>query len=381
MSGAIPQLPNPLTPLAWLPPNIAADYQNVQLILVAILGAWVWDAFMALPQEFRLLYKHRVRLPDAVYVLARLSCGLFIALTTIFSTAPIRHCTSVAKAQGWAVAIQFPMNSLLFLFRIQAVFYGERLVIVIFTLLWLAVAATSVLAPFCFSGVPIGDTAYCIDTRLKDVGSAGIVTAAVDDTLVFLAITTKLVMVHPSSTTSWSQRWKLVFIGEGMGRISRVVFRTGQLYYLVTVGFSIASAVAILSHVVPDPYANVSITLNAFMTNVMATRVYRQLKLGLMDDYHAATNPSDQFSTIVFRARQTGHSNASTQATRYNVTVDPVHTGDVELNDVRAKTSSQGPQMSTAYRKPKALVNASGAILRPQAPQASDHNERMALAV
>lgn len=124
------------------------------------------------------------------------------------------------------------MNSLLFLFRIQGVFYGECPIIVVFTLLWLAVVGTSVLAPLSFSGVSIGNTPYCINTRLKDVGSAGIVMAAVDDTLVFIAITTKLVMNHSSGMMSRRQEWKLFFTGEGMGRITRVVLQTGQLYYL-----------------------------------------------------------------------------------------------------------------------------------------------------
>ena len=52
-----------------------------------------------------------------------------------------------------------------------------------------------------------------------------------------------------------------------------------------TVGCMVATIAIILSPSIPDPYADISIPVNAFITNVMATKVYRMLKLELLDGH------------------------------------------------------------------------------------------------
>lgn len=266
-----------------------------------MIGAWVSDLFISWPQEQRMLIKHRRSLPDIVYILSRLTTGFFITSVCIYGLAPVGRCHVINQVQGWGAAFQVPMSSLLFFFRIRAVFHGQRFLIGFFGLMWLSIVATSLIAPFALKTMPIGDTGYCVNNRLHSEGISAYIIQAVYDTLVFVAITAKLLRVsRQDDSTPW---WKLLVKGEGMGMVSRIMLQTGQIYYLATVGFTITATAVILSPSMPDPYADVFIPLNAFMNNVMVTRVYRQLKLELLDEKDAS-RPDP--SAIEFRVRVHG---------------------------------------------------------------------------
>lgn len=91
-STAVPQLPNPLTPLAWLPPDTAIQLEASRYLYSATVGvsgargvnvgqalkfslkkqkAWIWDFLMSIHEEYLLFTKRGVSLSDVVYVLAR----------------------------------------------------------------------------------------------------------------------------------------------------------------------------------------------------------------------------------------------------------------------------------------------------------------------
>lgn len=108
-------------------------------------------------------------------------------------------------------------------------FYDVRPVCVIFTLLWLATFA-SFTAPFTFVGVHIGPTKECILRSVEKSTSAGFVAIVIYDTMVFIAISVRLLLDNPAD--GWIARIKLFFSGEKMGYLSRALLQTGQLYYL-----------------------------------------------------------------------------------------------------------------------------------------------------
>ena len=144
------------------------------------------------------------------------------------SATPVKHCRAIGLVQSWAASIQIPLNSLLFFFRIRAVFYRQPLIIASFALLWLGIVGTSFLAPFALKTIAVGPTGYCLNDRLEKEGIIGVIMASVYDTLVFVSITTKLLVSYSDETS----RWRSFFTGQGMGRLSRVMMQTGQLYYL-----------------------------------------------------------------------------------------------------------------------------------------------------
>lgn len=87
----------------------------------------------------------------------------------------------------------------------------------------------------------------------------------------------------------------------------------------VTVGFNIASATIVLSNTLAGPYADVGIIINAFVTNVMATRVYRQLKFGRI--LNSPSSFAEEMSSIGFKekTRSGAFGGKSTVRSRVNV--------------------------------------------------------------
>lgn len=140
------------------------------------------------------------------------------------------NCHALAKAIGWCGGFALPLNSLLFFFRIRAVFNQSRIIKTAFFILWLGTLGGGLTAPFGVDGTHIGTTENCINTNVKSYSSAGIVVVAIHDTSVFLAISLRLLMYSLADT--WGQRFKSFFSGGGMGNMSRSLLKSGQLYYL-----------------------------------------------------------------------------------------------------------------------------------------------------
>ena len=134
-------------------------------------------------------------------------------------------------AIGAVGTVAVPANSFIMFLRVRAVYSQSTLVVYAFAFLWVATVAGCVTAPFSLKGIHIGTTQRCIDSEVKAYGSAGIVISAVNDTLIFLAITYRLLFHHITSS-SWSSRVHSFFRGDGMGEVSKLLLQTGQLYYM-----------------------------------------------------------------------------------------------------------------------------------------------------
>ncbi|KAL4245208.1 hypothetical protein ABKN59_010259 [Abortiporus biennis] len=96
-------LPNPFTPLAFLPPDIAHQVQVAQLLIMTVIGAWMWDYLMSLYEEYSMFAKHKLALSDLVYALSRIVAISYIAVLIIYVGGPIAHtdCNQVDKAATW----------------------------------------------------------------------------------------------------------------------------------------------------------------------------------------------------------------------------------------------------------------------------------------
>ncbi|TCD60710.1 hypothetical protein EIP91_009647 [Steccherinum ochraceum] len=280
MADSLPNLPNPLTPLAWLPPDEATQFQITRYITIGCFGAWIWDVLVSLPEELLMVRTAKLRFSDAVYFVSRIAQAAFLGSRIAFGVAHIKHCQALESILGWTGSIQYVIHALLFIFRIRAVFHDQPIVVWAFHLMWLAVVGTCLTAPFGLESVPLGQTGLCLQKATKNFVAATIIVSAVYDTLVFASITIKLLEMSQGAAPSWKAFWS----GQGLGNVSRMVLQTGQLYYLVTAGSTISAAACVLSPDVPLQYGDSMITVNGFITNVMATRVYRLLKLGYIRD-------------------------------------------------------------------------------------------------
>lgn len=92
-----PKMPNPLTPLAWLPPDTAfqlflsqylycgtlrvymLDISTLSYTHSEIVQVWIWDILVSIPDEYRMCKQHKVGFPTMVYFLSRYGISYFIS--------------------------------------------------------------------------------------------------------------------------------------------------------------------------------------------------------------------------------------------------------------------------------------------------------------
>jgi hypothetical protein len=133
-----------------------------------------------------------------------------------------------------------PSTSLLFLFRIRAVFNRQRVVVVSSAILWLATLGGSIALPFALTGGNIGGTDRCIDTSVKSFSSAAIIAITCYDTFVFIAISWNTIM-----RATVEGKLKSFFDGRELPYISRELLQGGQHYYLLVRSWLLATSLLI----------------------------------------------------------------------------------------------------------------------------------------
>lgn len=119
----------------------------------------------------------------------------------------------------------------LFFFRVRAVFDGNRWVVGFFVFMWLAVVAGMLTVTAGVTGAAIGDTKYCLNSKVESYVGAASIIPLVNDTLVFLTITYRLVTNSHMEYTLKDGFRTLVF-GDYLPAFSRALLQDGQRYYL-----------------------------------------------------------------------------------------------------------------------------------------------------
>ena len=106
---------------------------------------------------------------------------------------PIGHCVQIWRGIPWLYVIAIPATSLLFFFRVRAMYNNNLYVTLFFSFMWLAVVAGSVTSTQGVTLVPLGTTHYCTNGSMDEYVVASGVIPLVNDTLIFVAMTWRLV--------------------------------------------------------------------------------------------------------------------------------------------------------------------------------------------
>jgi hypothetical protein len=130
-----------------------------------------------------------------------------------------------------------PSSSALFFFRVKGVYCNNRIITVVFGFLWIALFGVSCTIIPAVKGGHLGNTQRCMITSVAPYGSAPIVLNAINDTLIFIAISVRLVS-FTSTSNSFGARIKSFWLGDGLPALSRSLLQGGQLYYLSVIIFS-----------------------------------------------------------------------------------------------------------------------------------------------
>lgn len=129
--------------------------------------------------------------------------------------------------------VSMPFSSFLMYCRVRAVYDYSVPVKTVFGVLWLIVAGTCIGASPAVQGTSVGGR--CLPTSVKSFGAMGILATAINDALIFLAISHRLLTFH-SSSERWQDRMKGFLRGEGLSKLSKLLLQTGQIYYAYVYG-------------------------------------------------------------------------------------------------------------------------------------------------
>ncbi|KAJ3487273.1 hypothetical protein NLI96_g3638 [Meripilus lineatus] len=292
----VPVIPEPLGVLAV-----------VQNISISVFVAWTWDGILSFGDDVKLFKDYKFSLAHMIYLLARATMLCFLTFNMVFIVFPggcIPHLTGVV---AWLNMTTVPFNSLLFVIRIRAVFRGEILIQAFFFTFWLVVLASALTQPFCITWAWVSAKFNCAPTLSQPYCISSSVGMMAHDTLVFFAISAKLVAHHWMPLASRSQKFRAFFSGKGLPQISKLLLQTGQLYYFITVLVNIGTIVVVLTPSIPDWYKALNLVHSSAISNFIACRVYREVKLGAMNNgSNDDSNPlrpihKDEVSTMLFR--------------------------------------------------------------------------------
>jgi len=338
-NSSVPAVLNPNTPLAFLPPTFADQFQVSCYVCVAGLSAFVWDWLMCLAEEYKIFRKTRFSVPDIAYALSRIGTLGYSVSAIVFQVAPVVHCHALLYIIGSFVVLSMSSNSLLFFFRVRAVYGNSTIITGFFGFLWVATSGLYVLNPFALFGEHIGPTNRCILTSVRSYVSVPVFLNAINDTLIFLAISYHIIS-YTIIGDSWSARAKSFFRADGLPKLSKGLLQGGQLYYFATIGLSIVTCATLLAPNIPPVYHPILFLPNIVLENAMACRVYRAVKLGFIKNpqntsffgstIRSHSTPGESGRELAFK-RPT-----SVESSKMPVTLDLTRTTDSEIQDYYA---------------------------------------------
>ncbi|PPR01380.1 hypothetical protein CVT24_006218 [Panaeolus cyanescens] len=283
VQGLLPFLPNPFTPLAFLPPDVARQATVAMFVLVASLTVLLWDILNNFHSDYLLLTRHRFRLPTAVYFFSRITSLAYLLGEVIGNTAPIGHCriTDIAVTVLFPLAI--PSTCLLLFFQVRAIYIRNNLLVAFFGFMWVAVvgscAATVVAST---AALEIGSTGYCVMyTQTKSYSTAPAVVVLANDSLMFLAIVYKVFQCSMTSSSDVKTSVKTFLFGSSLPTLSKALLQNGQAYFLSTVGINLITVIMFYITSIPATYRLIIGIPDIVLMNVMACRIYRNTKLGI----------------------------------------------------------------------------------------------------
>ncbi|KAF7334208.1 hypothetical protein MSAN_02382100 [Mycena sanguinolenta] len=295
-------LPNPFTPLAFLPPTLASQVEVSRYVYAATLGAYVWDIGLNLGNDYALLFKRRFSAPDElIRIRRRLSTLAYIITFFVFQAGPVKNCNALAVAFGISVVFTQSTTALLFFLRVTAVWHESKLAYAVFSILWMAVLGAGISAPLGIRAAHIGPTAQCIPTVIPNNIEAAAIVPLINDTAVFLAINYRI-LAHTIVADSSLARLRAFLGVKEISTLSRALIQSGQHFYLVAV----AANITLLAAFRLSPVIHSMLSVPAFtVVNAMACLVFRRIKFGLIssdgvskipmtglsENFHATANP------------------------------------------------------------------------------------------
>ncbi|KAJ7595260.1 hypothetical protein C8J56DRAFT_921952, partial [Mycena floridula] len=244
--------------------------------------AYIWDILTNLGNDYQLLFKHRFRLPTAVYLASRIFTLIYILTAFIFQAAPVPNCDHLMIVIGITLALSTSTTSFLFFLRVTAVWFHHKFVYGLFLVLWLCVLGTSIAIPIGIRGAHLGPTQQCINTAVPSAYlEASPIMIFINDTMIFLAITYRIIS-HMVFEETMTARINAFFRGKHISRLGRLLLQGGQHYYLISTCGGIVMAVMLVAPGLPAAYRAMLAIPVVSLNNAMGCIVFRRIIFGLI---------------------------------------------------------------------------------------------------
>ncbi|KAF8207401.1 hypothetical protein K438DRAFT_1667965 [Mycena galopus ATCC 62051] len=266
--------------LLLLPAEVAKQIELWRYVGAGTSAVFIWDILSNLKGDYTLLFKYRPRWPVAAYFLSRITSAVYVIGFTIFLTYPLGGCRTFEHGLEILYPIAIPSTSLLFFFRVRAIYGGARIVTIIFGLMWVVVLATCIVVPFATGGVNIGTTRYCMISEDAPYSAIAGIAPAVFDTAVFIAISYRLIG-NTHTEYSWTEKARTFLTGAYLPSLSKSLLVDGQVYYMITVVSNTVTSIMNCGPPIGIAYRSLLMLPNVMLTSVMACRVYRHTRLNL----------------------------------------------------------------------------------------------------
>ncbi|KIM36340.1 hypothetical protein M413DRAFT_78414 [Hebeloma cylindrosporum] len=248
-------------------------------VIAGALAIMCWDILHNLNNDYRLLFKYRSAYRLELFISDRLGTLGYAVAIAITQTAPIGRCEELHLAMSCLYSICISATTLLFLFRVWAIWNRNKYVVWFFNFMWLGVVGAQIAAQEAVFTTNDGSSSYCTSKKAKPFVVVCVIIPVVNDTLVLLAVTIGFVMnTHLEPTLKHGMR--TVIYGEYLPAFSKAMLRGNQMYYLVAVGCNLLTLVMFYINSLPEVYRSMLAVPNAIVMNIMACRVYRNTKFG-----------------------------------------------------------------------------------------------------
>ncbi|KDR69376.1 hypothetical protein GALMADRAFT_77419 [Galerina marginata CBS 339.88] len=289
MTTTLPELPNPFTPMAFVPPDLAWKITVSSYMNLASLAIMIWDVLNNISTDYKLLTRYSLHIHTFVYFFSRCSSLAMLLGMALIYTAPIGNCQVNGAAFVWMFPLAISSTTLLFFFRVRAMYDNDKRVSAFFAFIWLSVLAGTITTPFATTFQSLGPTKYCTETGLKSFISISTIVPAVYDTLVFAAITWRLASNSYAEEKAGKVGFlKSAMLGKYLPAFSKGLLQDGQIYYLSTVLLNLVCLSLLYVDSVSVVYRVAIGIPDVALMNIMACRVYRNTKFGI---YRASTSP------------------------------------------------------------------------------------------
>ncbi|KZP07931.1 hypothetical protein FIBSPDRAFT_992785 [Athelia psychrophila] len=240
----------------------------------------MWDWTLTLGEEFRIAKRCGPTLAVLAYFLARTSAVAVCVLCVIFFVRPPPDsCAALFSGIGFMTMTGAAAKAYLFLLRVRAVYDNSTLVKSISGVAFLAVVCARITIAYMVRSSPQEQTGRCAVTDVGPLPKFSLWLTVAYDTCIFLSISVRLTSHAKSITTPWIPSFVR---GHGLPHTMRHVLQDGQIYYCITIFFSLLAAVLAVAPV--GPIYQAAFTLPGFVMEVtMACRVFHAMILRSLD--------------------------------------------------------------------------------------------------